>query len=232
MNPKAQVAQDLCRPGLPDTHVDRSLVEARLRRGKPRHRGQERDFGRAGFIRNRHSLRTVSRGHPKWPAVERLLVRIVELETAGPASIPRHAVDGDLDANIRGALTAIHPAHLADMKLAPQEVGIRYGNGDEIAAVDGNARALRGRLPTGAAFVPALEPDVPEGERLKGGGLAGVVRTDEDDGASQLDLDLSESFEVADGEPGEHPTWPATANGSTREGPASPWARRDRGPSS
>ena len=92
------------------------------------------------------------------------------------------------------------------MKLAPQEVGVRHGNGDEITAVDGDARALRGRLPTGATFVPALEPDVPEGERLKGGGLAGVVRTDEDDGASKLDFDLAETLEVADGELGEHPT--------------------------
>ena len=64
MNPVHQVAQYLCRAGLPDAHVDRTIIEAGLGCRQTRHRRQEGDGGSAGFIRNRHPHRGSSFGHP------------------------------------------------------------------------------------------------------------------------------------------------------------------------
>ena len=72
----------------------------------------------------------------------------------------------------------------------------------------------------------------PPGRRGGGGRRAGVVWTDEDAGATKLDLGLFESLEIAEAKVCEHPTWLATANGSKRERPANPWARCNRGSSS
>ena len=60
---------------------------------------------------------------------------------------------------------------------------------------------------------PALEADVPKGECLQGRGLTGVVGSDEGDGAAEFDVDLSEAFEIADGELGQHRTAYASSMG-------------------
>ena len=202
----AEVAQHFGRAGFPDTNVDRPVVESGLGCRETRHRWQEGDRGRPCFARNGHPLGRPSLGQPQRPAVERLLVRIVELEPATPAPIPGHPVDGDFDPHVGGPLTAADIAHVADVELTPQEVGVRNGYRDEIPAVDRDAGALLGCRPPGTPFVPALEADVPESECLQGRGLPGVVGSDEDDRAAELDIDLSESLEIADGEPGQHRT--------------------------
>ena len=53
-------------------------------------------------------------------------------------------------------------------------------------------------------LVPALEADVPQGQRLHRRGLPGVVRSDEDHRIAELDLDLAEALEVAGDESGQH----------------------------
>ena len=212
-----EVAQYFRRAGFPDANVDRPVIEPGLGCRKPRHRRQEGDCCRPRLARNRHPLGRPSFGQPQRPAVEGLLVRIVELEPAAPAPIPGHPVDGDFDPHVGGLLAAADIANVADMELTPQEVGVRNGYRDEIPAVDRHAGALLGCRPPGTSFVPALEADVPKCEYLQGRGLPGVVGSDEDDRAAELDLDLSEALEIANGELGQHR---AVGVGTRRSGKA------------
>ena len=166
MNPEAEVAQHLGRPALADTDVDRPRVEARFRRRHPRHRRQVGDLHRPGLLRHRHARRRRAPFEPQRPAVEGLLVRVVELEPATPVapglaslSGPRgvllrvavgrrpgtRALDDDVDTDVVGPLAAVDRVNVACVQVAPQQVGVGYGYRHQVAAVDRHARTLLGR---------------------------------------------------------------------------------------
>ena len=213
----AQVAQHFgCAP-LPNAHVDRSLVEPRLRGGKPGHGGEKRNQNPAGFLGDRHPFRVFSRGASQWPAIERLFIGIVELQATGPGSVLHYALDNNIDSHVPSFLPAAVLAHFPHVQVPPQEVRTWYRYGNQISAVDGHSRALFRCGLSRPFLVPTLEPDVPEGQRLHGGGFSRVVRSGEDHRIAQFDLDLSKTLEVADGEFGEHqklPFDPVTAGWS------------------
>ena len=81
------------------------------------------------------------------------------------------------------------------MKATPQRERAR--DRYQVPAVDGYAMTpCRGRHPR-PLLIPAPEPGMPEGEDLHRRRLARVVRTNEDHGIAQLDIDFVEPLEVA-----------------------------------
>ena len=74
------------------------------------------------------------------PAVERLLVGVVEFEAARPIA----PVDDDLDSNVLRPLPAVLvPAAGVGVKVAPQQLRCRHRQRDQVAPVDRDARPLR-----------------------------------------------------------------------------------------
>ena len=204
VNPEAEITQHLGSAALADADVDGALIQPRLGGGQPRHRRQERDADRSRVIRHRYAARRPVLGPPQRPTVKRLLVRVVELQPARPAPVAAHALDDEFDADIAGPWPAVDALHVPHVQVPPQQVGVRNGNRHQIPPVDGHPlRFFRGTL-AGPLLVPALEADVPQGQRLHGRGLPGVVGADEDHRAPELDLDLVEALEVADCELGQH----------------------------
>ena len=202
MNLVAQIAEHFGRAAFPDPHVDGALIETRLGRREAGHWGQEADLDGLGLIRHRHAFGVLLRRQPQWPAVERLVVGIVELEAARPVTALSNAFDNDVYPYVARLRFTMHPAYVAYMKFAPQEIGFGHGQGDEITAVDRNARAFLRRTFAPPLLVPTLDANVPQGERLHRRSLTRVVGADEYYGTSQLDLDVVESLEVSQGESG------------------------------
>ena len=195
---EAEVAQHLGGAPLADPHVDGALIQPRLRGGQPGHRGQEGDAYFARRVGYGHAVGCLPLGPAQRPAVEGLLVRVVELQAAGPGLVRGHALDDEIDADVAGRLPAVLTPHVAHVHAAPQEIRVRNRNRDQVAAVDGDAGSLLRRALAGALLVPAFQADVPEGERLHRRRLSGVVRADEDHRIPELDFDLLEALEVAD----------------------------------
>ena len=193
---QAEVAQHLGGAAFADADVDGTAVETRLRGGQPRHRRQEGDAGIPGLLGDRHPVGCLTAGHSQRPAVEGLLVRVVELQSTRPAAVVGHPLHDEIDADVAGLGTSLDLAHVSHVQIAPQEVGVRNGDCHEITPIDGHAGPLLGRAPTRPLLVPALETDIPERERLHGGSLAGVVGADEHHRTADLDLDLSKAFEI------------------------------------
>lgn len=206
-DPIAEIAQHLRGPALADPHVDGAPVEARFGCRQPRHRGQKGDLDVPRFVGHGHAVHGLpgcAVGQPEWPAIERFLVAIVEFEPAPPSVPPGYPFDDDFDAHVAGVLTAGDFPYVPDVEFPPQQVGARHRYGDEVVAVDRDARPFFGGLLSGAFFVPAFEPHVPQRQRLQRGGLARVVRADEHDGIAELDFDVPKPFEVPNREVSQH----------------------------
>ena len=233
---KAQVAQHLGRAALADADVDRTRVEAGFRRRHARHRRQVGDLHRPGLLRHRHPQRRRTPFEPQRPAVEGLLVRVVELEPAPPPApcagrdrtAGRRPLHQHVDADVVGALPPVHRADVPGMQVAPQQIRVGDGYRHQVAAVDRHARALLGRLAARPPFEPPPQADVPQRQRLHRRGLARVVRADQHDGAAQFDLDLLEALEVADRELGEHLLAPASSAATLAQSLPAAAAHRER----
>ena len=90
-----------------------------------------------------------------------------------------------------GCLFAVGAAHIADMQVAPEQIGVRHRDGNEIAAVDGHSGPfLRGGFAF-PAFVPLAQPHIPERQSLEGSSLAGVVRADEDHALAEFNVGIA-----------------------------------------
>ena len=206
-DPIAEIAQHLRGPALADPYVDGAPVEARLGGRQPRHRRQKGDLDVPGFVGHGHAVHGLpgcAVGQPERPAIERFLVTIVEFEPASPSVPSGYAFDDDFDTHVADVLTAGDFPYVPDVEFPPQQVGARHRHGDEVVAVDRDARALFGRLLSGAFFVPAFEPHVPQRQRLQRGGLARVVRANEHHGVAELDLDVPKPLEIPNREVGQH----------------------------
>ena len=258
VNAEAQVAQHLGRAALADADVDRPRVEAGFGRRHARHRRQIGDLHRPGLLRHRHPRRRRAPFEPQRPAVEGLLVRVVELEPAPPSSpgdgfscraavlsvgnrpaagnrpagrhrpTGRRPLDHHVDADVVGPLPAVHRARVPRVQVAPQQVRVGDGDRHQVAAVDRHARALLGRLAARPPFEPPPQADVPQRQRLHRRGLARVVRADQHDGAAQFDLHLLEALEVADRELGEHLLAPASSAATLAQSLSAAAAHRER----
>ena len=204
VNPEAEVAQHLGGASLADADVHGALIESRFGGRKPRHRGQEGDADVSCRVRYRHAVGRPAVGLAERTAVEGLLVRVVELESADPALVGGHTLDEEVDADVAGGLPAVFPPHVPHAHPAPQQIRVGYRDRHEVAAVDGHAGTLFWRALAGSLLVPALEARVPQSQRLHRGGLSRVVRADEDHRVAELDLDLAEALEVPDGELRQH----------------------------
>ena len=79
---------------------------------------------------------------------------------------------------------------------------MRYG--DKVTTIDRNTWPSLRRLLACSFFFPALDTDIPEGQRLHGGGLAGVVWTNQNDRVSQFKLCIIKALEIANCELGQH----------------------------
>ena len=201
---QAEIAQHLRGAAFSDPDVDRPFIETRFRGRQPGHGRKESDPYGSRFDGDRHAIGSLARGQTERPAVEGLVVGVVELQPAGPALIVGHSFDDDFDADVAGDLAALDFANVPHVQPPPQEVGVGNRDGNEVAAVDRDPGAFLRCALSRPLLVPAPEADVPEGEGLHGRGLPGVVGADEDHRAPELDLDLVEALEVADGEPGQH----------------------------
>ena len=202
----AQVAQHLRRSALADPDVDRAAVQPGFRRRKARHRREESDPGRTGGFRNRHAFSVFAVSQR--PAVKRFLVRVVELQSAGPGGAGGDPLDNHVDPDIGRPLPASVRAHIARVQPAPEKGGARNGNRQDILTVDGDAGSLLRHGLSGALLVPAFQARVPEGQRLHGGSLAGIVRTDEDHRIPEFNVDALEALEISDDQPGQHLYFP------------------------
>ena len=202
-DPVAQVAQHLGGAALADAHVDRAGVEAGLGGRQSRQRRQQGDAHPLRLHRNLHPRPGLARVQAHRPAVERLLVGVVELQAAAPGAPLAHAVDDDLDTDAAGAALAPRRAYVPHPQIAPQQVRLRYRKRDQVAPVHGYAGTHLRHFPV-ALLVPALQPHVPQRERLQRRGLARVVGADEDHRVAQLDDNLVETFEIANGQSGQH----------------------------
>src|ERR1035437_5798451 len=89
MNHKAKVPEDLCRAPFTDSHIDGTVLEAVFRRRHSRHWGQKGNSDRRRQNRARHALRLRILILPQWTAIERFLIRVVELETTFPWGVVR-----------------------------------------------------------------------------------------------------------------------------------------------
>ena len=199
VNAEAEIAQHLRGSSLADPHVHSALIEPRLRGGQSRHRRQESDPRVCRLRGYRHAVRGLAFGETKWPAVERFLVRVIELEPTPPMFALRDALADEIDADVARGLTVVDSPHIPHVHAPPQQVRVRYRDCHQIPAVDGYARPLFRRASPRPFLVPALEANVPERERLHRGGLPGVVRTDEDHRIAELDLHRAKALEVAGG---------------------------------
>ena len=137
-------------------------------------------------------------------AIEGFFVRVVEFETAGPSAIFANPVDEQIDTYVRCLLTSLDSAHIPRVEPAPQQRGPRVRYCQQVASVNRHSGTFAGCALVAAFFLPALDADVPEGQRLHGGCLARVVRTDKDHRVAQLNFGFFESLEVANSELGEH----------------------------
>lgn len=132
-------------------------------------------------------------------------ILVVELQAAFPGTVLSDATHGDIDPDVAGpdGLSGC-PFDVPNLQSPPKQIGMGDRNGDEIPAVHGDTGPLSRLLVPAPLFVPSPEPDVPQSERLHGRCLAGIVRPDENNRATEFDLDRFESLEVADGEVGQH----------------------------
>jgi hypothetical protein len=87
---------------------------------------------------------------------------------------------------------------------SPEEFGFRNREGYKILSVDGHGRTLLGRRLALALLVPFSESDFPQRQCQQSGCLAKVIRSDEDHGVTQFNLDRVKSLEVRDREFCEH----------------------------
>ncbi len=118
----------------------------------------------------------------------------------------------DIHPNVAGSLFSLLLSAFPDMTVAPQQDRIRHREGDQVPAVDGDARALFGPVDFGLLFTPAPDTQFPEGECLQGGGFACVVRTHQHHGFTEIDRNLFEQLEIADDEPVEHGSFSGRSN--------------------
>ena len=206
---ETQIAQHFGRPALAHPHVHRALIEPGLGRGQTGHGRKKGDAQRSGFARDRHPLRRPVVVEPQRPAIERFLVRVVEFQAAGPDPALVDPFDDQVDTHVVGALPPFDTPDVPHMQVAPQMHGARMGDGEQVPPVDRYAGTLFRRALVGPLHVPPLDADIPQRQGLHRRGLPRIVRPDEHDRIPQLDLDFSEAFEIADGEPGEHPVSPA-----------------------
>src|SRR5579883_1903287 len=95
-------------------------------------------------------------GSAQRPTVEGFLVGVIELQPADPSPALIHALDNDLDEDVLRAGLAARAAALADMQIAPEQIGHRDWHGDEIAPVDGHTRPFLRDRAAAAFFQPAL----------------------------------------------------------------------------
>ena len=197
-----EVAQHLGRAALPQPDVDRSGFEPRLIGRQARYGAEQRHPRPEGLGNDRHAPLPARVG-PQRPAVEALFVDVVELETALPRLRSRNPFYDHVDADVLGALPAAAAVDGADAQLPPQLARREARNTHQIPPVDRRPGPFGRRL-ISPLLRPAPQSEVPEGEGLQGGGLAGVVRADEHHRVAQLDVDFFEALEVADGEPGQH----------------------------
>jgi hypothetical protein len=95
-------------------------------------------------------------------------------------------------------------ADVADVEVAPEKVGAGDGDGEQIAAIDGDAGPLRRGGFAFVLFVPLAQADIPQSQRLEGGRFARVVRADEDHRLAQFDVGVRKSLEILDSQPCQH----------------------------
>lgn len=195
----AEVAQHLSGPSFSQPNVDCPRIQHRLTGRQTRHRRQEGHANPPRLLRHRHALRISLLGEPKRAAVERLLVGVVELQTARPVLSLRNPLYNDVNPYVLSPLLPPHLAHVPDMQIPPQQIRVRHWHGNQVTPVDRHPRSLLwGRLPF-SSLVPSAKADAPQSQRLQSSGFARVVRTNEDHRVPQLDRDLFKALEVADG---------------------------------
>ena len=90
------------------------------------------------------------------------------------------------------------------MQISPEEVRIGHGDGNQVSPINGNSWTfLWGRL-AHALFVPASNANFPKGKRLQRGGLARIVRTNENNGFGKLNVYVVKLLEVPNSQSGQH----------------------------
>ncbi len=202
----AQVAQHLRRAPLAEPHVDGAHLQPVFAGRQAGHRWQ---VGQPKLGKMRRYFQSLAIRGAQRPTVEGLFIGVIEFQPARPGSPLVHALDADLDEHVLRAGLAVRAAPLANVQIAPEEIGHGNRHGDEVAPVNGHARPFLGHCAAAALFQPALGTNVPQGERLQGRGLAGVVRADEYDTLAEFDFDVLEQLEIADSELGQHGITPA-----------------------
>jgi hypothetical protein len=113
-------------------------------------------------------------------------------------------LDLDLDQHVAGLGFRALAKGFAHVQIAPQQVGSRNRQRDQVSPIDGDPGAFLGHRTRAALFHPPPHARVPQSQSLQGRGLAGVVRPDEHDPLTELDLDLVEELEIANDELGQH----------------------------
>src|ERR1035437_29852 len=158
---KAKVPEDLCRAPFTDSHVDGSVLEAVFRGRHSRHWRQKGNRDRRSHNRDRHALRLRILILPQWTAIERFLIRVVELETTFPWGVVRDARDQDVDPDIPGVLFPVVSADSPNVQVSPQQIGIWHGNGNQITPIDGYTGPLLGCVLRRTFLYPLAETGFP-----------------------------------------------------------------------
>jgi len=143
-------------------------------------------------------------GEPQWPAIKGLFVGVVEFQPTTPGLSLVHAVHDDVNADVLSLLLVIDLPDIAHMKVAPEKVCRRHRNGDQVAPVDGDAGTLSRDGLISVFYIPLAQPDIPQGQRLEGGGLPQVVWADEDNGLAEFDIGLAKPLEVPNAQSCQH----------------------------
>ena len=189
-NDMAEIAQNFRGAALTDARVDRALVETDLIGRQPRHGRQEHDFFLSGLVRNPHALLCIALGDAQWATVEGFRIGVIELQAAFPYTVCRYSLNDDLDADVFVGLGAIDPVCFSRLQLTPKKVGLGRGSGDQVPPVDRDSWALFRRLLAEVFFIPVLQPRMPQGQGLQGGGFSRVVGSDQHNRAAQFKADF------------------------------------------
>ena len=122
-------------------HTDLARLFNKLPIRKSRHGWKKCNPYVSDFIWHTHPLLGI--GGPQRPTVKRLLVGVIELESARPSSVMGHAVDNDIYPHIlcfgRWLAILLYAFDVAHVQVTPKEISIRHRNGSEITPVDRNA---------------------------------------------------------------------------------------------
>ena len=139
---ETQVAQDFGSAAFAHPHVHGALIEPRLRRCEPRHGREEGDVRRSRFLRDWHPSWGFGVVEPQRPAIERLLVGVVEFEAAGPSLVLVDPLHNEVDPHVVCLLAAVDLPNVSHMEVAPQKDCARMRDGEQVPAVDRDARTL------------------------------------------------------------------------------------------